>query len=146
MMQLTPFKINTSKKSCHFRIALILNDFKPIRINTSTIAPIKPPRINTSKKHGGGVGCGPTGSKLYLKFAPSPSAALAGGLPPGTGNRRASRGNGFSSTAIPGCAVLGFLLAARSEREPRRSARSASVTRTLSRLTPPARRHTLNRG
>jgi len=48
MMQLTPFKINTSKKSCHFRIALILNDFKPTRINTSTISTSKPPRINTS--------------------------------------------------------------------------------------------------
>jgi len=53
MMQLTPFKINTSKKSCHFRIALILNDFKPTRINTSTISTSKPPRINTSERHGG---------------------------------------------------------------------------------------------
>ena len=131
MMQLTPFKINTSKKSCHFRIALILNDFKPIRINTSTISPLKPPRINTSKKHGGGgVGCGPTGSKLYLKFAPSPSAALAGGLPPGTGNRRASRGNGFSSTAIPGCAKLDFY-SRRQRKRAKRTQPATAVPRTV---------------
>jgi hypothetical protein len=53
MKDLTPFKINTSKKSCRSRIALIVNDFKPTRINTSAISPSKPPRINTSKKHGG---------------------------------------------------------------------------------------------
>jgi len=67
MMQLTPFKINTSKKSCHFRIALILNDFKPIRINTSTISPLKPPRINTSKKHGGGSRVRPYGVQALLE-------------------------------------------------------------------------------
>jgi hypothetical protein len=54
MKDLTPFEINTSKKSCHSRIALIARDFKPTRINTSAISPFKPPRINTSKKHGGG--------------------------------------------------------------------------------------------
>jgi hypothetical protein len=56
MKDLTPFKINTSKKSRHLRIALIVNDFKPTRINTSAISPFKPLRINTSKKQGRGEG------------------------------------------------------------------------------------------
>jgi len=54
MWHLTPFRINTSSKSRHSRIALIANDFKPTRLNTSAIVPPKPPRINTSKKQGRG--------------------------------------------------------------------------------------------
>ena len=56
MRRLTPFRINTSRKSRRFRIAFIVNDFKPTRINTSVILRFKPSRINTSKKHGGGRG------------------------------------------------------------------------------------------
>ena len=77
MRDLTPFKINTSKKSCHSRFALSLNDFKSTRINTSTISVSKPPRINTSKKHGErGEGCGPTGFNLHLKFVARTSPRL----------------------------------------------------------------------
>jgi hypothetical protein len=54
--KITPFRINTSKKSHHFRITLILKDFNSTRINTSVIFRFNSPRINTSKKHGGGVG------------------------------------------------------------------------------------------
>jgi len=53
MTPLTPFRINTSKKSRHFCIAFILNDFKSTRINTSAISRFNPSRINTSKKQGG---------------------------------------------------------------------------------------------
>ena len=53
MGQLTPFRINTSKKSRHFCIAFIINDFKSTRINTSVIFRVNPSRINTSKKTGG---------------------------------------------------------------------------------------------
>ena len=53
MRRVTPFRINTSKKSRHLCIALILNDFNPTRINTSVIFRFKPSGINTSKKHGG---------------------------------------------------------------------------------------------
>jgi hypothetical protein len=53
MSHITPFRINTSKKSRQFRITLILNDFKSTRINTSVIFRVNPSRINTSKKQGG---------------------------------------------------------------------------------------------
>jgi hypothetical protein len=45
MRQLNPFKINTSRKSRYSRVAFIVNNFKPTRINTSAI----------SKTRGGGV-------------------------------------------------------------------------------------------
>jgi GNAT superfamily N-acetyltransferase len=59
MRQLSPFKINTSRKSRHSRIAFIVNNFKPTRINTSAISLFKPPGINTSKKHRGEGGTHP---------------------------------------------------------------------------------------
>ena len=61
---ITPFRINTSKKSWHFRIALITNGFNSTRINTSAIFHFNPPRINTSKKHGGGGGSNPIANIL----------------------------------------------------------------------------------
>jgi hypothetical protein len=56
MSYLSPFRINTSKKSRHLRIAFIVNDFKSTRINTSTIFGFNQSKINTSTKHGGGRG------------------------------------------------------------------------------------------
>ena len=57
MSNLTPFKINTSRNFCTFCISLISGHLKSPIINTSANFDFKPPRINTSKKHGGG---GPT--------------------------------------------------------------------------------------
>jgi len=73
MRQLNPFKINTSRKLRHSRIAFIVNNFKPTRINTSAISIFKPPRINTSKKHGG-VGWGAL--KSYLRFSVGAAGAV----------------------------------------------------------------------
>jgi len=56
MRHLSPFRINTSKKLRHLCIALIANDFKFTRINTSEKNSSKPPVINTSKKQGRGEG------------------------------------------------------------------------------------------
>ena len=55
MRPLSPFRINTSKKSWRSSIAFIPNDFNSTRINTSVILDCNSPRINTSKKHGVGV-------------------------------------------------------------------------------------------
>jgi len=54
MSRLSSFRINTSKKSRQSRIALIANDFKSTRINTSVIFRFNSSRINTSKKTGRG--------------------------------------------------------------------------------------------
>jgi len=54
MSNLTPFKINTSKNSCAFRISLISGQLKSSIINTSVNFVFKLPIINTSKKTGGG--------------------------------------------------------------------------------------------
>jgi hypothetical protein len=51
---LSPFKINTSKNVCTFRISLISGHLKSLVINTSVNFDFKPPIINTSKKQGGG--------------------------------------------------------------------------------------------
>jgi hypothetical protein len=72
MSDLTPFKINTSKKTRHSRIAFIVNDFKPTRISTSTIFLFKPPRISTSKKTSGEGGT----LKSYLRFSVGAARAV----------------------------------------------------------------------
>jgi hypothetical protein len=54
MRHLSPFKINTSKNFCTFRIALTTSDLKPPIINTSMKNGLKSPAINTSKKQAGG--------------------------------------------------------------------------------------------
>jgi hypothetical protein len=51
---LSPFRINTSKNLCAFCISLISGHLKSVIINTSVNFDLKPPRINTSKKQGGG--------------------------------------------------------------------------------------------
>ena len=60
---LSPFRINTSKNSCTFRISLISRELKSFRINTSVNFDFKSSRINTSKKTGGG---GSSCNKLQL--------------------------------------------------------------------------------
>jgi len=50
---LSPFRINTSKNSCTFRISLISGQLKSPIINTSANSGFKLFIINTSKKHGG---------------------------------------------------------------------------------------------
>ena len=54
MSSLTPFKINTSKNLCTFCISLISGHLKSPIINTSVNFHFKLPRINTSRKSGGG--------------------------------------------------------------------------------------------
>ena len=56
MRRLSPFRINTSKKSRHSRIAFITKDFKFTGINTSEKNGSKSSGINTSKKQGRGEG------------------------------------------------------------------------------------------
>jgi hypothetical protein len=69
MRYLSPFRINTSKKSCHLRIAFIVNGFKFTRINTSEKNGSKPPRINTSRKRPGEGGMRPAGRrKNQIRF------------------------------------------------------------------------------
>jgi hypothetical protein len=53
---LSPFRINTSKKLCIFHISFISGHLKSSIINTSMKNASKSSIINTSKKHGGGVG------------------------------------------------------------------------------------------
>jgi hypothetical protein len=54
MSNLTSFRINTSKNLCTFCISLISGHLKSLTISTSVNFDAKPPRINTSTKHGGG--------------------------------------------------------------------------------------------
>ena len=58
---LSPFRINTSKNFRTFCISLISGHLKSPIINTSTIFDFKLPRINTSRKTGGG---GPVATRV----------------------------------------------------------------------------------
>jgi hypothetical protein len=58
---LSPCRINTSKNLCRFYISLISGHLKSPIINTSTIFDFKLPRINTSRKTGGG---GPVATRV----------------------------------------------------------------------------------
>ena len=81
MRRLSPFRINTSKKSRHSRIAFITKDFKFTGINTSEKNGSKSSGINTSKKQGRGEGCTHGDLYLYFNYAESRSTTLAGPRP-----------------------------------------------------------------
>jgi hypothetical protein len=79
MRPLSPFRINTSKKSWRSSIAFIPNDFNSTRINTSVFFRFKSPRINTSKKRGGGRGA-PQIRRSPIKIFRNPKDKMPAGI------------------------------------------------------------------
>jgi hypothetical protein len=128
MSSLTPFEINSSKNLRAFCISLISGHLKSPIINTSANFDFKLPRINTSKKMGGGpvatlvatgggrISAGRQASPSRVRlpqrarrdpFRPLVSQSCRSQREPG----RAPPLTGFSGTGTPACAPSHFFSA-----------------------------------